>query len=90
MMTWQSLNSSRNRVLHHASGSVRLAEWDLGTILKSAEFLDNTNVGIVLQDPQGEMMAITLKTPEDIEGMRVAGKLAAEVLAMLKDHVNKK
>jgi methionyl aminopeptidase len=32
-------------------------------------------------------MAITLKTPEDIEGMRVAGKLAAEVLAMLKDHV---
>ena len=32
-------------------------------------------------------MAITLKTPEDLEGMRVAGKLAAEVLAMLKEHV---
>ena len=32
-------------------------------------------------------MAITLKTPEDLEGMRVAGKLAAEVLAMLKDYV---
>src|ERR1700731_1930396 len=56
MMTWQSLNSSRNRVLHHTSGSVRLAEWDLGTILKSAEFLDSTNFGIVLQDPQGEIL----------------------------------
>ena len=32
-------------------------------------------------------MAITLKTPQDIERMRVAGKLAAEVLAMLKEHV---
>jgi methionyl aminopeptidase len=32
-------------------------------------------------------MAITLKSPEDLEGMRVAGKLAAEVLAMLKDYV---
>jgi methionine aminopeptidase len=33
-------------------------------------------------------MAITLKNqPEDLEGMRVAGKLAADVLAMLKDHV---
>ena len=27
-------------------------------------------------------MAITLKSPQDLEGMRVAGKLAAEVLAM--------
>ena len=32
-------------------------------------------------------MAITLKSPEDLEGMRVAGQLAAEVLALLKDHV---
>jgi methionyl aminopeptidase len=32
-------------------------------------------------------MAVTLKTPQDIEGMRVAGKLAAEVLAMLTEHV---
>src|ERR1700756_764105 len=32
-------------------------------------------------------MAVTLKTPEDIQGMRVAGQLAAEVLAMLKEHV---
>ncbi len=32
-------------------------------------------------------MAITLKTPEDLVGMRVAGQLAAEVLAMLKEHV---
>ena len=32
-------------------------------------------------------MAITLKSPEDLEGMRAAGKLAAEVLAMLKEYV---
>ena len=32
-------------------------------------------------------MAITLKSPQDLEGMRVAGKLAAEVLAMLKEYV---
>src|SRR6202012_5372575 len=32
-------------------------------------------------------MAVTLKTPEDIQAMREAGKLAAEVLAMLKEHV---
>jgi methionyl aminopeptidase len=32
-------------------------------------------------------MAVIPKTPEEIEGMRVAGKLAAEVLAMLKEHV---
>ncbi|MCW8806823.1 MAG: type I methionyl aminopeptidase, partial [Rhodanobacter sp.] len=32
-------------------------------------------------------MAITLKTPQDLEGMRIAGKLAADVLAMLKEHV---
>ncbi|OZB61873.1 MAG: type I methionyl aminopeptidase, partial [Lysobacterales bacterium 13-68-4] len=32
-------------------------------------------------------MAITLKTPEDLVAMRVAGQLAAEVLAMLKEHV---
>src|SRR6185437_8521688 len=33
------------------------------------------------------IMAITLKSPKDLEGMRVAGQLAAEVLAMLKEHV---
>ena len=32
-------------------------------------------------------MAVTLKSPEDIQAMREAGKLAAEVLAMLKEHV---
>jgi methionyl aminopeptidase len=30
---------------------------------------------------------ITLKSAEDIEGMRVAGRLAAEVLDMLTEHV---
>ncbi len=32
-------------------------------------------------------MAITLKTPEEIEHMRVAGRLAAEVLAMIEPYV---
>ncbi|TCV91872.1 methionine aminopeptidase type I [Luteibacter rhizovicinus] len=32
-------------------------------------------------------MAVIPKTPEEIEGMRVAGRLAAEVLAMLVPHV---
>jgi len=32
-------------------------------------------------------MAITIKTPEDIEKMRVAGRLAADVLQMIAPHV---
>ncbi|AHE67260.1 methionine aminopeptidase [Legionella oakridgensis ATCC 33761 = DSM 21215] len=32
-------------------------------------------------------MAITIKTPEEIEKMRVAGQLAAEVLEMITPHV---
>ncbi len=32
-------------------------------------------------------MAINLKSAQDLQGMRVAGQLAAEVLAMLKEHV---
>jgi len=32
-------------------------------------------------------MTVTIKTPEDIAGMRVAGRLAAEVLEMIGEHV---
>ena len=32
-------------------------------------------------------MAITIKTPDEIEKMRVAGRLAAEVLEMIGEHV---
>ena len=32
-------------------------------------------------------MAITLKTPEDIKHMRVAGRLAAEVLQVVAPYV---
>jgi len=32
-------------------------------------------------------MPVIPKTPEELEGMRVAGRLAAEVLALLKDHI---
>ncbi len=32
-------------------------------------------------------MTVTIKTPEDIEKMRIAGRLAAEVLEMIEAHV---
>ncbi len=32
-------------------------------------------------------MAVTIKTPEEVEKMRVAGRLAAEVLGMIEPHV---
>ncbi|MEJ2514731.1 MAG: type I methionyl aminopeptidase [Gammaproteobacteria bacterium] len=32
-------------------------------------------------------MGVTIKTPEEIEGMRTAGRLAAEVLDMIGEHV---
>ena len=32
-------------------------------------------------------MAVTIKTPEEIEKMRVAGRLGAEVLDMITPHV---
>jgi len=32
-------------------------------------------------------MTVTIKTPEDIEKMRIAGRLAAEVLEMLEEHI---
>ncbi len=32
-------------------------------------------------------MGIVLKTPEEIEAMRVAGQLAGEVLKMIREHV---
>ena len=32
-------------------------------------------------------MTVTIKTAEDIAGMRVAGRLAAEVLEMIGEHV---
>lgn len=32
-------------------------------------------------------MTVTIKTPEDIEKMRIAGRLAAEVLEMIAEHV---
>ena len=32
-------------------------------------------------------MPVTIKTPQEIEKMRIAGRLAAEVLKMVKPHV---
>ncbi|WP_318654128.1 type I methionyl aminopeptidase [Endozoicomonas euniceicola] len=38
-------------------------------------------------DNQSIAMNVIIKTPEDIQGMRVAGRLAAEVLEMITPHV---
>src|SRR5690606_18915674 len=35
----------------------------------------------------GSIMTVTIKTPEEIEKMRVAGRLAAEVLEMIEEYV---
>ena len=40
-----------------------------------------------LQAPQRVRMTVTIKSPEEIEKMRVAGRLAAEVLEMIGEHV---
>ena len=37
--------------------------------------------------PLSEPMPVTIKTPEEIEKMRIAGKLAADVLEMITPHV---
>ena len=41
----------------------------------------------MFQKPPKKSLNITLKTPEEIEKMRVAGRLAAEVLRMIEPHV---
>src|SRR5690348_239416 len=43
--------------------------------------------GAPLNSDAPQSMPVIPKTPEEIEGMRVAGRLAAEVLAVLKDHI---
>jgi len=42
---------------------------------------------VELFDHCGPDMAISIKTPEEIEKMRVAGRLAADVLEMIEPHV---
>ncbi|WP_126455566.1 type I methionyl aminopeptidase [Sulfuriflexus mobilis] len=37
--------------------------------------------------PLRETMSVTIKTPEEIEKMRIAGRLAADVLHMIRPHV---
>ena len=38
-------------------------------------------------DASGTAMSVQIKTPEAIERMRVAGRLAADVLDMIEPHV---
>ncbi|HYM98264.1 MAG TPA: type I methionyl aminopeptidase, partial [Aestuariivirgaceae bacterium] len=54
------------------------------TLFKTAPIADNT--ALFFQD-SALAMAVTIKTPDEIEKMRVAGRLAAEVLKMIAPHV---
>ncbi len=46
-----------------------------------------TPLGAPGQSPNSTFMHVTIKTPEEQEKMRVAGRLAAEVLDMVTEHV---
>jgi len=48
---------------------------------KMTLFPDNTTEAII------PTMPVTIKTPEEVEKMRIAGRLAAEVLRMIRPHV---
>jgi methionyl aminopeptidase len=45
------------------------------------------DVVFLINSTRGAPMAIIIKTPEEIEKMRVAGRLAADVLEMIGEHV---
>jgi len=44
-------------------------------------------VMIAAQKPSTSVMSVTIKTPEEVEKMRLAGRLAAEVLDFIAPHV---
>ncbi len=46
-----------------------------------------TPFGLRRRDPTSHPMHVTIKTPEEQEKMRIAGRLAAEVLDMIAEHV---
>jgi len=50
-------------------------------LFKMTLFPDNTTEAII------PAMPVTIKTPEEVEKMRIAGRLAAEVLRMIRPHV---
>ena len=50
-------------------------------LFKMTPFPDNTVKAII------PAMPVTIKTPEEVEKMRIAGRLAAEVLRMIRPHV---
>jgi len=50
-------------------------------LFKMTPFPDNTAEAII------PAMPVTIKTPEEVEKMRIAGRLAAEVLHMIRPHV---
>jgi methionyl aminopeptidase len=51
-------------------------------LFKMTPFPDNTAKAII------PAMHVTIKTPEEVEKMRIAGRLAAEVLRMIRPHVH--
>ncbi len=57
------------------------------TLPKYRSIPDNTGPDDVAPKPRPQSMPITIKTPEQIAKMRIAGRLAAEVLEMIGPHV---
>ena len=56
-------------------------------ILHPVEQTDGTNPGFYRGWDNALPMAISLRTPAEIDGMRLAGRLASEVLDMLTPHI---
>jgi methionyl aminopeptidase len=67
--------AAERRVLYHAPRQVSIADFHQG--------VDFT---VAFQRTE-EPMPVTIKTPDEIDKMRVAGRLAAEVLEMIGEHV---
>jgi methionine aminopeptidase len=72
----------------HAGAELRLASVRIA-FFRVAKFDHLPPYSYQQAPPSAERacMTVNLKTPEDIAGMRVAGKLAADVLEMIAEHV---
>ena len=81
------MSSLQTKVWQQIAGLVPLAADYLGyMIFITCLFILRRLVGT--HSPYGHFcMAISIKTPEDIQKMRVAGRLAAEVLEIIEPHV---
>jgi methionyl aminopeptidase len=69
-----TLIAAKRRVLYHNQAWASIVFW-------------RQDVVFLINSTRGAPMAVIIKTPEEIEKMRVAGRLAADVLEMIGPHV---